>query len=232
MNAAYGYDTQKASCIITNRIYYLLELNHWSIKTLSDESNIPYETLKKLLSMKTENTSFHNIMKIALAFKCNLNDLVKPLEEKAMDSDYFHEVSDSFDSCTPIYKRTTIPLLSPRDLYDNRTLNSNYVKDTLDASILPVDIKHIVEFGLQVSSFIYHPIYSERDILLVSRKRLPQIGETGIFLHKNQVYVRIFSRTFNDIVLKSVNSIGQDIIIHDFSEWSILGYVVGVQRSH
>ena len=79
MNAAYAYDTQKASYTITNRIHYLLESKHWSVKTLSDESNIPYETLKKLLYRKTENTSFHNIMKIALAFNCNLNYFVEPL---------------------------------------------------------------------------------------------------------------------------------------------------------
>lgn len=230
MNAAYGYDTQKASCIITNRIYYLLELHHWSIKTLSDESNIPYETLKKLLSKKTENTSFHNIMKIALAFKCNLNDLVEPLTEKNVDSNYFDKVGDSFDICTSIPKCTTIPLLSPYDLYDNNKIKSNYVKDTLDSSTLPIDIKETIDFGLQISSFIYHPIYNERDVLLISRKRIPKIGETGIFLHKNQLYVRILSRTFNDILLKSVNGIGPDIKIHDFSEWSILGYVVGVQR--
>ena len=80
MNAAYAYNNQEAALLITNRIYYLLEQNQWSVKTLSDKSNIPYETLKKLLSRKTENTSFHNIMKIALAFKCNLDYLVEPLE--------------------------------------------------------------------------------------------------------------------------------------------------------
>ena len=58
MNAAYAYNNQEAAFLITNRIYYLLEQNHWSVKTLSDKSNIPYETLKKLLSHKTENTGY------------------------------------------------------------------------------------------------------------------------------------------------------------------------------
>lgn len=231
MNTAYGYDTREASSIITNRIYYLLELNHWSIKTLSDESNIPYETLKKLLSKKTENTSFHNIMKIALAFKCNLNDLVMPLEEKTTDSNYFYEVGDSFDVCTPLRKSANIPLLSPHDLYDDKNTKCNYVKDTLDASSFPIDIKYDIEFGLQISSLSYHPVYKKNDILLVSRRRIPQVGETGIFLHHNQIYIRVFSRSRNDIILKSVNGIGPDIKIYDFSEWSILGCVVGIQRN-
>ena len=80
MNATYSYDIREASSLIINRIYCLLESKHWSVKTLADQSNIPYETLKKLLSGKTENTSFHNIIKIALAFECDLDYLVEPFE--------------------------------------------------------------------------------------------------------------------------------------------------------
>ena len=84
MNAAYAYNNQEAAFLITNRIYYLLEQNQWSVKTLSDKSNIPYETLKKLLSHKIENTSFHNIMKIALAFNCNLNYFIEPFHNNTV----------------------------------------------------------------------------------------------------------------------------------------------------
>ena len=170
-------------------------------------------------------------MKIALAFKCNLNDLIEPLEEPTTASNYFHEVGDSFDLCPPLQRSANIPLLSPRELYDHKKTKCDYIKDTFDASALPVDIKYEIEFGLQISSFSYHPIYEENDILLISRKRIPKVGETGIFLHHDKVYIRIFSKTFNDIILKSVNGIGPDIKIYDFSEWNILGCVVGVQRN-
>lgn len=231
MNAAYAYDTQEASSIITNRIYYLLELRHWSVKTLSDESNIPYETLKKLLSRKTENTSFHNIMKIALAFKCNLNYLIEPLEE-ADDSESTDTLGTTLDFYSDFKDNTEIPLFYPSSsaIFNTDTAAHTSRMDTLDISSYSWQIRNSVDYGIVVSSYCYHPIYNERDVLLISRKRSPLPGETGIFLHHGNLYVRIFSKNFNSIILESVNGIGPDIQIYDFSEWTIVGYVVGVHK--
>ncbi len=232
MNAAYAYDTWEASSLITNRIYYLLESHNWSIKTLSDESNIPYETLKKLLSRKTENTSFHNIMKIALAFKCNLNDLVEPLEDDVASSGYLGELEHSVDFCTPIQETLKVPVLNPLSLYDREIPEFLYANDTIDTLSIPCPIQQDIGYGIRISSFCYHPVYQDGDILLISRKRAPQIGETGIFLHHGKVHIRLLYKTWNHIILKSVNGLGPDIAINDFSAWRILGYVAGVQRAH
>ena len=134
MNSAYLYDTRKAAYVITNRIYYLLETRHWSVKTLSDESNIPYETLKKLLTRKIENTSFHNIMKIALAFNCNLNELLVMPENTSLDLDYVDNIETSLDYCTKPPKTYKIPLLTPYTFLHRNfpdSLCSSEVMDTL-----------------------------------------------------------------------------------------------------
>lgn len=229
MNAAYVYNSHEAASVITNRIFYFLEQNHWSVKTLSDESNIPYETLKKLLSKKTENTSFHNIMKIALAFQCDLKDLVEPAVSPQTGCAYPGEIQHSFTSCG-VLQRTLVPLLSPISLLDADRQENLPFQDTFDASSYPEDIRKDIAYGIRISSYCYHPVYQEKDILLISRKRPPYPGEIGIFMHHRKLYIRIFTRERSRIVLESLTGLGSDIFIYDFSEWDILGYVIGVHR--
>lgn len=241
MNAVYSYNPQEASTIVINRIYHLLELNHWSVKTLSDKSNIPYETLKKLLARKIENTSIHNIIKIASAFHCNVDDLIGSYGE-TMDSassgskptkffrKYFNEIDNSLGTCINIPQSSCIPVIDPASNALTTALDDTSKLDMLDISSYPPHIVQEVDYGIIVSSFCYHPAYYNRDILLVSKKRFPLPGETAIFLHHGELYIRIFSPVHGYIILESVNGIGPDIKIHDFSDWIIRGYVVGVYR--
>lgn len=230
MNSAYLYDTRKASYIITNRIYYLLEARHWSVKTLSDESNIPYETLKKLLTRKIENTSFHNIMKIALAFNCNLNELLVMPENPSVIPDYVDKIENSLDFCAKASKACKIPILTPYTFFHRNSSDSLCSSEVMDALSLSSETFSDIAYGIQVFSFCYHPIYQDGDVLLVSQKRAPLQGEAGIFLHGNKIHIRLFYKNQDSILLKSVNGLGPDIRIYDFSTWRIIGYVAGIKR--
>ena len=218
MNAAYAYNNQEAAFLITNRIYYLLEQNQWSVKTLSDKSNIPYETLKKLLSRKTENTSFHNIMKIALAFNCNLNYFVEPLgtPDNHPYNNSSLKVSLYYPKSSAAYNPVSPPCLS--------------IQDTLDISSYPKYMQDQIHYGIVISTYSYHPVYTANDVLLINCNRTPIPGETGIFSYGGNLYIRIFYATCNTVVLKPVNGVGHDIIIHDFSQWKMLGHVIGVHK--
>ena len=48
---------------------------NWSLKTLSDRSTVPYETIKKVANGKIRNPSLKNIFKIAEAFDCSIDYL-------------------------------------------------------------------------------------------------------------------------------------------------------------
>lgn len=216
MNAAYTYNTHESTFLITNRIYYLMEQNNWSVKTLSDQSNIPYETLKKLLSRKTENTSFHNIMKIALAFNCNLN--------------YFIDPSDNINLHSST--GTKIPIYSPKASINLCSSSSFHMPnhDMLDISSYPLYIQEQIHFGIVISDYSYHPIYKSNDTLLVNFNRTPLSGEHAVFLHNDNIYIRTFFKTYNSVILEPINKIGTNIIIHNFEEWKILGCIVGIHK--
>lgn len=61
--------------ILTERITIQLSLHNWSLKMLSDNSGVPYETIKKVANGKIQNPSLKNAMKIAEAFGCSIDYL-------------------------------------------------------------------------------------------------------------------------------------------------------------
>lgn len=62
--------------ILTCNINCQLSIHNWSLKTLSDESDVPYETIKKLAAGKIRNPSLSNITRIAAAFGCTVDYLI------------------------------------------------------------------------------------------------------------------------------------------------------------
>ncbi len=52
-----------------------LALRSWSLKTLADRADLPYETVKKLLNRKIARPSFICIWQIANAFGCSMDSL-------------------------------------------------------------------------------------------------------------------------------------------------------------
>ncbi|MBR3645062.1 MAG: helix-turn-helix domain-containing protein [Lachnospiraceae bacterium] len=61
--------------LIFNVNQYLAE-RHWTLRTLSEQSDIPYESLKKIVNGKIQNPSVVSIIKIANAFECTVDALV------------------------------------------------------------------------------------------------------------------------------------------------------------
>ena len=61
---------------LSERISHQLFTHNWSLKMLSDKSEVPYETLKKISNAKIENPSLRSIARIACAFGCSLDYLV------------------------------------------------------------------------------------------------------------------------------------------------------------
>lgn len=240
MNNTYAYDTRNTSCIVINRIYSLLESRGWSVKTLSDKSNIPYETLKKLLNRKIENTSIHNIIKIATAFHCQIDYLVgddnaspknfSPSLHTQAALDYFDNIDSSCQFNASICSHNYIPVYHPHSFVQN-SFPQEPSFDVLDTAGFPTPLNSIIECGIVISSHCYHPIYYYGDILLIARDRFPHCREISLFVHHGNLYIRKFYSYSNTIVLEPVNDIGTPIVITDLSSWSFWGYVAGIYRT-
>ena len=69
-----GYYSQVTDQLIENIGYQMIRRN-WSMKTLADKADLPYETVKHLMAGKIGRPSFISILKIANALECSLDDL-------------------------------------------------------------------------------------------------------------------------------------------------------------
>ncbi len=61
--------------VLIENILQRLAKRDWSLKMLADESGVPYETVKKLISHKIQRPSFHCIWQIAGALGCSTDAL-------------------------------------------------------------------------------------------------------------------------------------------------------------
>lgn len=52
-----------------------LSSHNWSLKMLADYSELPYESIKKLINHKISRPSFYSIWKISSAFGCSIDRL-------------------------------------------------------------------------------------------------------------------------------------------------------------
>lgn len=71
--------------LLIQNIGIQMSRRNWSIKMLSDRADLPYETLKKLLSYKIRRPSLITVVKIASAFECPIDRLLGQ-EPPALDS--------------------------------------------------------------------------------------------------------------------------------------------------
>ena len=69
-----GYYAQVTDQLIENIGYQMIRRN-WSMKTLADKADLPYEIVNHLMAGKIGRPSFISILKIANALECSLDDL-------------------------------------------------------------------------------------------------------------------------------------------------------------
>lgn len=66
----------KLAATLADRILEQLCRHGWTMKTLSEKSGLPYETLKKIMARKIHNPSLRSVCLIADALECSIDELV------------------------------------------------------------------------------------------------------------------------------------------------------------
>lgn len=218
-----------------------LQKKNWSLLRLSEESGVPYDTVKKLLTYRIDNPHMSNLVKIASALDCTLDNLI-PLTvcpDSNQDKDtrvgrlmqYMTELEKSLAVFEPVQSEEYLPVLSP---IGNRNSGGLY-EDSCAITAIPIG-QYRKRFGDQLSCAIrvttnsYHPVYYQNDILLIGKDRMPLTGETGVFVKDGYIYLRKFI-SGNYITLAPVNHIGTSIYLESLEGWFIFGYVLTVYRA-
>ncbi len=224
---------------IVRNISSELKSRNWSLLRLSEESGVPYDTLKKLLTNRIENPNFRNIAKIAYALNVDINSLsgIAPITSVVPESthslkliQYISELEKSLEVTAPFRKNDYIPVFVPLPSYEQIPFYGGGVAiNYLAVGKYRERFGDKLSFGLRITGNSYHPVYFENDTLLVGTNRPPLVGEVGLFIKDGYAYIRRF-KGGDGITLEPINSIGNSIILDSLDDWTIMGYVLGVYR--
>lgn len=217
-----------------------LSLKGWTLKTLSDRSGVPYETLKKLANAKIDNPSLQSVIKVAQAFDCTLDSLFvaesdlahKLLSLPARSREFVEAIADLELAMTTRERKPEacmVPVIIPTGNMSDGMIYDSLCTEYLDAS------PYLTRFGthlmcaLKITDNSFFPTYMDGDLLLIARDRLPRYGSICIFLHDNQLFIRKFVPG-TPARLDSVNNRERSVYIEDPESWMLFGSVLTVVR--
>jgi len=225
---------------VIGRINEAINKKGWSLIQLAQESDVPYDTIKKLMTYKIQHPQLQNILRIAYALELDMNTLLpaSPIatskrsnySHATQSSLYLKEIEKSLHQCADTQDTEYIPVYQVLGLHKSDRIHM----DSYSIEMVPIG-KYKERFGdriacgIRLSTTIYHPVYYKNDILLIGRDRLPLAGETGVFINNGGLLIRKYNPG-PPITLTTVNHIGKTLTLSTLDDWYIFGYVLSVYR--
>jgi len=228
---------------LINTILLHMKKKNWNLTHLSIESGVPYDSLKKYLSRKIDNPHFYNVIKICCALDMNLGELINlnmiPTFADTSYSSYSHtkhlleyiiNLEKSISACSASVKRDYIPLLHPLGTVHSNSMGlDSFLPRILEVSSYRTRYGSKLSCALEITTNAYHPVYLEHDAILIAQDRPPVYGETGVFIHDGELFIRRYLPG-KITRLESINGLGSTIELKSLKDWFIFGYVLTVYR--
>lgn len=226
---------------VVETINQILNERNWTLKKLSDESNVSYDTIKKLMSGQTGCPTTYNLIKISKALGVPIDYLLGL--DRHLNIDYAKLPKRAFTFLSElanfemrlcdlnyIQGKQYIPVIVPSGYMGDEMIFESMYTDYVDVSSFYEEFGDSMMCGLKITNKSLHPTYLQDDILLIANDRPPIYGETGIFLNKRRVYIRKYLPGTPSI-LQPVNGFGKAIMAENPSEWHIFGRVLTIIRN-
>lgn len=226
--------------LLQEKLNHQLSLKNWTLKTLSDHSGVPYETLKKLANAKIDNPSLQSVCKVAQAFECSLDtflsdesDLVHKLQTLSPRSVEFLNAIADFELALTVRSSESgqflIPVILPTGPMMNGMICDSFCTEYID--IFP----YLRRFGshilcaFKICGDTYRPTYLDGDLLLIGRNQQPHYGTVGIFLHHNQLHLCRYITEF-PLQLETIGAQRVPFHVSTPEDWTLFGCVLTVIR--
>ena len=188
---------------MVQNINRLLYKKNWSIRQLSDQAGLPYESIKKLVGGKIKNPTIYTISKVCDALDCSIDYLlgrsvINTIDQKSLPPRVFNLLAEIayFESRIADYnqshKTDCVSVLTPTGIVQDGMVFDSISTDIVDISPYQKDFGDIVLCGIKIVGRNLSPTYFDNDILLIGKDRFPESGETGIFLIGKCIFVNIF----------------------------------------
>lgn len=177
--------------------------NEITLSDISNDSDIPWNTLNSFLYGKSNNLRIDNVVRLARALNVSIDELVgaETIPELSIESlrlcrelsendlclvRWFIRYLHSLEQKTPKKNRCISVMIPSIDNDGNISVSSNYEK--IDIGDLDKSIRTKVFFGIQLGCDNYMPNYFPNDTILIANDRPPKFTEhvvlrSGKFLY-------------------------------------------------
>lgn len=215
-----------------------------TLNALSANADLSEDTLRSVIYGKSQDIKLSTIIKIADVFQCSIDDLIgrqfyteeertiisqmRHLSERSKQSvrfilDFEEKTSLSKSSNGKDIIKVFLPTGNMKDgmFYDSSTT------ENLDISEYPNALKENIAFALKIVSNHFEPIYYPNDILLFSRKHLPEYGDITFYIDNDQ---KIYIRKYTEQGLEPINDFGKIIPLNQYSHFRSMGVMLRVVK--
>lgn len=225
---------------MVQNINRLLYKKNWSIRQLSDQAGLPYESIKKLVGGKIKNPTIYTISKVCDALDCSIDYLLRrsvinTIDQKSLPPRVFNLLAEIayFESRIADYnqshKTDCVSVLTPTGIVQDGMVFDSISTNIVNISAYKKDFGDIVLCGIKIVGRNLSPTYFDDDILLIGKDRFPESGETGIFLIGNKVYIRKYIPGIR-LELAPINGDKNSLFIDNIDDVHYFGRVLTVVR--
>ncbi len=226
--------------IFLNNINYFLSKKNWTIKNLSDYSNLPYESIKKLVNGKVDNPTIYTVYNVANALGCSIDFLlgksnISNVTSANLPLRTFSLLEEIINIETQLSIENqkgnilNIPVFVPTGRMNDGLIFDSFVTESIDISDSYRESQDIIMCGIKITSSYFSPTYLNNDVLLIARDRYPHQDEIGIFLVNNRFYIRKYSYD-NINSLESITGKDEPLIIKDIDNFHFFGRIITTIR--
>lgn len=215
-----------------------------TLNALSAKADLSEDTLRSIIYGKSQDIKLSTIIKIADVFQCSIDDLIgrqfytkeertiitqmRHLSERSKQSvqfilDFEEKTSLSSSSNGKDIIKVFLPTGNMKDgmFYDSSAT------ENLDISEYPNALKENIAFALKIVSNHFEPIYYPNDILLFSRKHLPEYGDITFYIDNDQ---KIYIRKYTERGLEPINNFGETIPLDKYNRFRSMGVMLRVVK--
>lgn len=224
--------------VIINNIYRKLYFFNWSLRQLSEEAGLPYETIKKLTSGKINNPSIYNLIKISEAFQCSVDELISDtasvqnnspslsnrcfsfLSELCDLEDHLLEHNQKFDT-------DYIAIVNAHGFYSRGFSCTNLSSDIYNFAKYRKKYGDLDILGVTIYDSSPDRLFYKDELILICKDRYPFYGDCGIFMYKDKIYIRRYvpDRYF---CLEALRGFDKPLILKHIDECLFLGRIIGI----
>lgn len=227
--------------VLSEKLRELLDDRDMTFAQLSEQADIPLETVRNLYYGKVKDPKLSTVMAISKALNVSVNFLLG----ESVFSDDEVEMILNFRKCGK-HGKSVLLLLSKYEAELAQHEKKDSHKHRIPCIVPVGDVKDGVPFqgsetvdlnvsdpsaflAIQVNNNNFSPVFCKGDKVLLA-DRFPQNGERAVFTKDCMIYCRTFVEESDGYTLQGLNRFSRDFHMKRMNEFECLGTCIGIVR--